>query len=71
MTLISALQAFPEPSNRHLKSLTMIREFSAARKLLAYRFASLNGDCSAQDRPSELKLVSLEPPRNKDSEFVF
>jgi hypothetical protein len=33
--------------------------------------ATSNGDCSAQDRPRELKLVSLEPPGNFDSEFVF
>jgi hypothetical protein len=31
----------------------------------------LNNDCLAQDRPGELKLLSLEPSGNEDSENVF
>jgi hypothetical protein len=31
---------------------------------------ALNGDFSAQDRPRELKLVSVEPPENEDFEYV-
>jgi hypothetical protein len=34
-------------------------------------FTSLNDDCSAQNKPRELKLVSLELSRNEDSEYVF
>jgi hypothetical protein len=30
---------------------------------------NFNGDCSAQDMARELKLVSLEPSENEDSEF--
>jgi hypothetical protein len=32
-------------------------------------FSTLNNDCLAQDRPRVLKLVTLEPSGNKDSEF--
>ncbi len=35
------------------------------------RFSALHEDCLAQDRPRELKLVSLEPLGNEDSEYVF
>ncbi len=37
------------------------------------RFLQLQIDdyCSAQDRPRELKLVTLKPPGNEDSEYVF
>ncbi len=33
--------------------------------------ASSNGDWSAQDRPRELKMVSLEPPKNEYSDYAF
>jgi hypothetical protein len=46
-----------------------IREVSATRKLLANAFTSSNSDCSAQIRSRELKLVSLKPPENEDSEY--
>jgi hypothetical protein len=32
---------------------------------------TLNDDCSASDRPRDLKMVSLEPSGNEDSEYVF
>jgi hypothetical protein len=32
-------------------------------------FSDLNDDWSAQDRPRQ--LVSIEPPGNEDSEYVF
>jgi hypothetical protein len=34
-------------------------------------FFTLNDDFSAQDRPRELKLVSLKSSVDKDSEYVF
>jgi hypothetical protein len=34
-------------------------------------FPSLNCNCSVQNRYRELKLVSLEPPDNKDDEYFF
>ncbi len=33
------------------------------------RFSTLNDDCLAQDRTRVLKLVTLKPYGNKDSEF--
>ncbi len=33
-------------------------------------FASLNDNCSAQDRHKVPKLVQLEPPGREDSEYV-
>ncbi len=71
MTPIAALQAYCEPGNRCLK--TRKRN---TRSILAPEtgrncsdwFFRLNDDFLAQDRPRELKLVSLKPPGNEDFE---
>ncbi len=39
------------------------------KKLIESLFGPLNSDFSAQDSRRELKLVSIEPPWNKDSEY--
>ncbi len=41
------------------------------QKPLGLFFAPLNDDLSAQDCCRELKLVSVEPPWNKNSEYVL
>jgi hypothetical protein len=32
-------------------------------------FLAFNDDCSAQDRPRELKMISLRLPGNEDLEY--
>jgi hypothetical protein len=68
MTLISALKAYSELSNRHLK----IRDenFCARnwQNPLGSFFAPLNDDFSAQD---SRRIVSIEPTGNTDSEYVL
>ncbi len=64
-----------EPSNHHLKTRKRSRRSFASpetgRNCSNFFFLALNDDCSAQDRPRELKLLSLKPPGKKDSEYVF
>jgi hypothetical protein len=59
MVSVSALLAYPEPSNCHLKPKNRSEVFllvSGAKMLLTNRFCVFNDDCSAQNRPRELKL---------------
>jgi hypothetical protein len=71
MTSILALKAYPEPRNRHLKLQKIILPISAIGKLLGHCFHVFKGDCSALKRPRELKLITLKPPGNEDSEYQF
>jgi hypothetical protein len=42
------------------------------QKTLGSFFLTLNGNCLVQNRPRELKLMSLELPRNNDyKEYIF
>ncbi len=43
----------------------------SARETAGVVFITLNDDCFAQNRPRELKLVSLELSGNKVFEFTF
>ncbi len=53
---------------------TICEELSGTRsqqKPIRLLFVALNDDCLAEDRPRELKLVSLEWLGNEDSGYVF
>jgi hypothetical protein len=66
MAAISALLAYPEPSNRLFKQKKPIQEVSAGFWHQNVPHKSLNNDCSAQNNPREPKLVTLKPPGNED-----
>ncbi len=67
MVKISALSPFTVAKN-HPRGFCRFLQKESFSQIVS---ASSNGDCSAQDRSRELKLVSLEPPENFDSEYVF
>jgi hypothetical protein len=48
--------------------MTRSERFLLPESFSQIAFTSSNSDCSAQVRSRELKLVSLKPPENEDSE---
>jgi hypothetical protein len=66
-----APKAYPEPSNHCLKAQKQFTKNFLAPGIgrnLSDLFLACNNDCSVQDNPREPNLVSIEPPRNEESE---
>ncbi len=64
-------EAYSELRNRRLKTPKRFARSFLAPETAWIVFFTLNDDCSTQDRPRDLTLVSLEPSGNRDSEYVF
>jgi hypothetical protein len=71
MTPASAFKAYPQLSNSSLRIKKRFAMSIVVPETIRNLFDNSNGDCLAQDRPRELKLVSLEPSVNEKSEYLI
>ncbi len=70
MTPAAAFTAYPQLSNSSLRVKKRFAMSIVVPETIRNLFDNSNGDCSALERPRELKLVSLEPPVNEKSEYL-
>jgi hypothetical protein len=66
---ISSLGLSPFKAKKKIRAVSATLWLRNASRELFSEF--LNGNCSAQNCPRELKSVPLEPPGNENSEYVL